>query len=413
MPKFQRTVFAFSIVFACIVFVVTVRPVHAWWPVQSVDTMKYSRDLARQYAHSNDDDGFIDQQVKEIADTGATHVAIATPYDDEFAPTLHKWVTAARKYHLKVWFRGNWAGWEGWFDAPKISRAEHLQKTKDFLDKNADLFEDGDIFSACPECENGGSGDPRMTGDVQGYRKFLIDEHDMMRKAFVKMGKDVNYSYNSMNADVARLVMDKSTTKALGGLVVIDHYVPTSEQLASDIKAISEKSGGKVVLGEFGAPIPDLQGDMTEQQQAEWLGETLALLSQEKELVGVNYWTAVGGTTGLWNSNLAPRQGVSALTNWYKQWHIQGKVVDKDKGPISNAKLIVGTIIYNTNDQGEFYIQSKDKPGFLTVSAPGYQDYVLAFDKPVPLDLEIRLTPKPLTWRQKIVRFFTHLLGYN
>lgn len=406
-----RSLFVASL--AAIIFLVAAKPTQAWWSIQSIDTMKYSRDMSREEAGSSDDDAFIDEQVRQIAATGATHVAVATPYDDEFRPALLKWVAAARKYNLHVWYRGNWAGWEGWFDFPKISRAQHLQKTQDFIERNPDLFVEGDIFSACPECENGGPGDPRMVGDVKGYRKFLTDEHEMMAKSFKKIGKDVNYGYNSMNADVARLVMDKATTKALGGSVVIDHYVKTPQQLAADIKTIAEQSGGAVVLGEFGAPIPDLQGEMTEQEQAKWLADTLALLSQEKKLVGVNYWTAVGGTTGLWSSSLAPRQGVAALTNWYKQWHIEGKVVDKDKGPISGAKLMVGGIVYSTDSQGEFYIQSKDKPGFLTVSAAGYQDYVLLFDKPVPVDVEIRLTPKPLTWKQKIVQFFSHLFGYN
>src|SRR3990167_5091604 len=207
------------------------RPIFAapratWWQVQSVDTMKYSRDLAREKLHDPAFTGLIDSQVRDIDSTGAIHVAIATPYDDEFLPVLKLWVTAARKYRLGVWFRGNFSGWEGWFEYPKISRDQHLAMTENFILSHPDLFRDGDIFSPCPECENGGPGDPRHNGDV------------------------------------ARLVMDRPTTAALDGIVVVDHYVADPQKLVSDLVSLADSSGGQVVLGEFGVPIPGIHGVM-------------------------------------------------------------------------------------------------------------------------------------------------------
>src|SRR5690348_15537528 len=73
-----------------------------FWPVESIDTVKYSRDLARQEAT---DEGFsqvIDQQMAQIASVGATHVALGTPYDEEFAPFLERWVASARAHGLHV-----------------------------------------------------------------------------------------------------------------------------------------------------------------------------------------------------------------------------------------------------------------------------------------------------------------------
>src|SRR3989344_6298983 len=86
--------------------------------ITSIDTMKYSRDVAREKLNSSSFDEVIDKQVSEISATGATHIAIGTPYDDEFLPFLKRWVVAARKYNLKVWFRGNLSGWEEWFGYP-------------------------------------------------------------------------------------------------------------------------------------------------------------------------------------------------------------------------------------------------------------------------------------------------------
>jgi len=58
-----------------------------------------------------------------------------------------------------------------------------------------------------------------------------------------------------MNADVARAVMDKPTTQALDGVVVIDHYVLTPEQLADDVASIANQSGGKIVPLENLVPL--------------------------------------------------------------------------------------------------------------------------------------------------------------
>lgn len=289
------------------------------WAVRSIDTMKYSRDIAREKAKDASFDAVIDEQVKNIADTGASHVAIATPYDEEFIPFLARWVEAARKYNLHVWFRGNFSGWEKWFDRERITRTQHLDLTTKFIVGNPTLFEDGDIFTPCPECENGGPGDPRMTGDIVGHRQFLIDSTRVGKDAFAQIDKNVEVGYHSMNYDVAMAVMDRSTTEAVGGLVAIDHYVSSTDKMIKDIEIIKERSGGKIFLGEFGAPIPDLNGKMTEDQQAEWLEHTLDLLVANKSVIGLNYWVNVGGSTQLWGEDGVPRAGVDVLTSYFSR----------------------------------------------------------------------------------------------
>src|SRR5581483_10587790 len=147
---------------------------------------------------------------------------------------------AARHHNLHVWFRGNFSGWEGWFNYPSINRATHQEKIAGFITAHPDLFADGDIFTACPECENGGPGDPRQTGDVAGFRQFLIDEYRATQEAFASINKKVQSNYDSMNYDVAMLVMDKETTAALGGIVVIDHYIADPSGYRYDIEQIEE-----------------------------------------------------------------------------------------------------------------------------------------------------------------------------
>ncbi len=341
---------------------------------QAIDTMKYSRDLSREKLNDSTFDKTIEEQVKNIAQTGATHIAIATPYDEEFLPMLRRWVEISRNHNLKVWFRGNWSGWEGWFEYPKITREEHLSKTEEFIVKNADIFEDGDAFSSCPECENGGDGDPRQTGDTEGYRRFLIDEYDLMNASFEKIDKKVQTNLFSMNGDVAKMIMDKSTTTALGGVVTIDHYVDTPEKLIEDVDFLAQKSGGKVILGEFGAPIPDIHGEMSEKQQAEWIDKLLGGLQGNKALVGASYWLNVGGSTEIWKENGKPKEAVETLSKYYKVNVVYGSIYNEIGELIEGVSVEYGNQKIITNNDGYYELKfvGDQRDTYLKVSAPGY-----------------------------------------
>ncbi|MBU0569261.1 hypothetical protein KKB40_00575 [Patescibacteria group bacterium] len=340
---------------------------HVWWEVQSIDTVKYSRDLARQMGSDASFDAIIEEHISSIASTGATHVALGTPYDEEFVPFLARWVSVARKYDLNVWFRGNFSGWENWFNYERINREEHIQLAQKFILDNGRLFEDGDIFSACTECENGGPGDPRANGDVEGHREFLIEEYKVTNDAFRKIGKNVRSNFFPMNGDVANLVMDKNTTKDLGGIVVIDHYIRSPEQLSKDIKALAEKSGGRVVLGEFGVPISDIHGQMTEKEQADWIEDALEQLSKLPELVGVNYWVSRGGATELWGNSGKPRMAVSVIEKFFRPEVLTGKVVNEIGKPIVGAKITLGSKSFTSEKSGDFSLVYVSDDGILTV----------------------------------------------
>jgi len=289
------------------------------WEIRSIDTMKYSRDLAREKIFDKTYSVIIDKQMEEIAATGANYAAIGTPYDDEFHSVLISFVNAARKHNLRVWFRGNFSGWEGWFGYQKIDEAAHIIKTQQFILNNKDLFEDGDIFTSCTECENGTKMQWGDTRSLDNHRAFLMAEYNVTKEAFAKIGKKVKAGYYSMNGDLATALMDSETTKALGGVVVIDHYVGTPEKLAQDIRKLARQSGGKIVLGEFGAPIPDIHGKMTGKEQDEWLNRALSEISTIPELIGVNYWVNKGGSTALWNDDGTKRPAVKTITNFYSQ----------------------------------------------------------------------------------------------
>lgn len=352
-----------------------------WWEFQSIDTMKYSRDLSREKINDPSFDEVIDQQVREISEIGATHVAIATPYDEEFVPMLKRWVNAARTYNLHVWFRGNFSGWEKWFGYSRISREEHTVKTQQFILNHPDLFRDGDIFTSCPECENGGPGDPRQTGDVEGHRQFLISEYRMEKEAFQKIGKQISVGYNSMNFDVASLVMDRKTTSALGGIVAIDHYVSTPDRLIRDIQTLSGMSGGKIFLGEFGVPIPDIHGKLTDKEQAQWMSDALDKLVNVPSVIGLNYWVGVGGSTEIWDGDGNPKTAVLVLRSFFNPRVLEGTVTDQYSRPIKNVKVLSSHKNTKTDLTGHFSLPIIDSDRQVSALADRYTNAELPIDK--------------------------------
>lgn len=384
----------------------------SWWQIQSIDTMKYSRDFSGQIlTDPTKFQSLIDIQVKDIADAGATHVAIATPYDEQFLPVLRMWVAAARANNLKVWFRGNFSGWEQWFGYKSIGREEHKKLLTDFLASQADLFEEGDAFSSCPECENGGPGDPRHNGDADGHRKFLIEEYQIAKNAFFRMGKNVTPNLMSMNGDVAKLIMDESTTQSLGGIVVIDHYVGSVDQLVSDAQDYARQSGGKVVFGEFGAPIPDIHGDMTENEQAIWIDDALSKLSLEKDVIGINYWVGFGGSTQLWNDGGTPRMAVEIIRKHFQPPAASGQVVDRNGKAIPGITVKTPWQAVQTNKEGQFVLPLSSEDSVISVFADGYIAQNINVSSQGVTDLEVRLEKSEYSLFERLFQFLRRIFG--
>ncbi len=352
----------------------------SWWKVQSVDTVKYSRDLARSEISNPNLDSIIDEQVKDIADIGANYVAIDTPYDEEFRPYLIKWVESARRHNLNVWFRGNFSGWEKWFDYQSISSEDHLKMTSNFILNNPDLFKDGDIFTACPECENGTIGDPRSTGNLDEYRSFMINEYQITKNDFKKINKKVISNFNSMNGDVAMAVMDKPTTQSMDGIVTIDHYVADPEKITDYINLISENSGGKIVLGEFGAPIPDLNGNLDEDQQSIWINEALNKIAQSNNIIGINYWTNINSTTQLWNNNGIPRKAVSIVKNYYSPQILRGSIKNEIGQAVRNADVYIANKSTKSDNNGYFSIPYINHNTNVNIYSPDYMHQIISID---------------------------------
>jgi hypothetical protein len=321
-------------------------------------------------------------------------------------------VKSARKYNLNVWFRGNWSGWEGWFDYPKsLTREDHLNKTKEFILQNPDLFQDGDIFTACPECENGGQGDPRSTGDIEGFRQFVIDEYKVTNQAFVQIGKRVSTNYDSMNSDVGSLIMNPATTNNIGGVATIDHYVSTPDKLSSKIAELASTSGGKIVLGEFGVPIPNINGSMTDSQQAEWLSTAFSELVNQPQLIGLNYWVDIGGSTALWNADGSPRSAMAVITKFYKPEQISGTTTDESGSRISNLQISYLGRNYSGDNQGNFQLPFLSNKTEVAFSAENHKSLTLTSEKLIA-NKQVVLDKISISLWRRIISVWSKISGF-
>lgn len=330
----------------------------SFWKYQCVDTMKYSRDAARSWGDKPDLKDRIRSQFLPIKNMGANCVAIATPYDEEFVPYLKTWIAEARKLGLKVWFRGNWSAWEGWFDRDKnMSRDEHIKQTRNFILKHPELFQDGDSFTACPECEYGAPGNPLVTRDFDGYRRFLIDEHKTVASAFNSIGKNVKTNWNSMNPDVARELITTETLKELDNLITLDIYVKNAKNMADDLSGFTDKfPDAHIMIGEFGAPIPDINGEMNEDQQAQFIGSVFDYLATNPKVIGINYWVGQGGSTQILNDDGSPKKAVSVIKNFFTPVVLSGTVHNALGKPQKDVLVVAenGTLTSTTDGFGKY-----------------------------------------------------------
>jgi hypothetical protein len=330
-----------------------------------------------------------------VATLHPTHMAIGTPYDEEFYPFMKKWVDEARKNKLKVWFRGNVSGWEGWFDYPKMTSVEeHHLKIYEFIRNHPDLFADGDIFTPAPEPEQGLMGDPRKSEAIkQSYLQFLVVSYNNCERAMKEIDVQATCGYFSMNGDIAKDILDKKTVKQIGNVVTIDHYVKDPEKLRNDILFLHEKFDAPIVLGEFGAPIPDIHGDMDEQEQAEYMKLTMIQLLMAKNAIkGVNYWTAFDGTTSLFTTQFATKMAVFEIEKVFNPLAVSGAVKNIFHEPLSNISISTSPFLNTkTDERGNYHLLTiKDYPN-LHISDTSY------------IPASINLSQKNMGLKQNIV----------
>jgi hypothetical protein len=148
----------------------------------------------------------------------------------------------------------------------------------------------------------------------------LVDSYDNCFVSFKKINKNVKCGYFSTNGDIAKETLTQETVRKTGDVIVIDHYVNSAQKMSADLDYLNNKfPGTKIVIGEFGAPIEDINGAMTEQEQADFIEQLLLVFIEHKtQVIGVNYWLISGGKTGIYNQDKSPRLLAEVIKIYFK-----------------------------------------------------------------------------------------------
>ncbi len=295
------------------------------WSVRSIDTQVVSKHWENVSRES------IKEQVNLIKVNGANYVAIGTPYDR--LEDMRMWVEEIHSAGMNVWFRSHWIGWEGDEGVPATLKPnEYLEKTKNFIVSNPELFREGDSFAVCVEAENVGIGLGMRFLNWEEFKTFLLNEIFVANQVFEEIGMKgkIHTNWLSVNGWTAKNILNKELSGIIG-MVTVDNYVgqtktigesDSSEKLVNqtldDLNTIHEKLNVPILIGEWGYQIYQPVSDV---RQANVINQMFMKLRTLDYLIGVNYWVHMGNTSSIFSdksgSNPTPRLGAEVLRYYF------------------------------------------------------------------------------------------------
>ncbi len=303
------------------------------WAIQSVDVMKYSKDVVCNQPSQ----ATIDNMVQKAVDLGANYVAVSSYYDNPSCGSsltlTQKWVSSIRSHGLKVWFRMKDLKFEGDYSQAKTFNPDGMRHQKLMVDwiANNNLVQNGDIFTPNAEPQNGGingvtwCGSPancQFTGkdDFNIWLKQVQTLSDLAFKAkglaSVKVGY---YGFDGFvaaglgNPDWQGQSQLYASTIAMMGNVAIDHYPETiGHTLAQDLPTIKQAIGATtpIIISEYGS--------ITSAPATTSITSFMTAAAAEPNIQGFNYWTlGPSGNEALINSDFTNRPGFDVVKSFY------------------------------------------------------------------------------------------------
>ena len=112
-------------------------------------------------------------------------------------------------------------------------------------------------------------------------------------------------------------------------------------------------------MSEFGAPIPNINGWMSEDNQANFIEALLFQLYLHKDKIyAINYWTLSDSSTALLNRDGTLRKVVEIMKNYYIPGLIDGTVTNTagERLPNISIKTTDGANSVTTDKQGDYIL---------------------------------------------------------
>lgn len=307
--------------------------------VIGVDLMKITKDVQRNTL-STEHKQIVASRAREL---GVTHVAITTPYDNapdtDTVTDTREWVEAVRSQGLSVVHRHMFMTMEaenqmqdGLYGMERDFTLDYITLMRQWMIDNADLIQDGDIWTPMPEPQNTGvagmgwcgpNGDMCFFSSVDDFNSFLQKIVTVSRQTLEELGKDVEVvccgfdgyvTAGNNNPDwEGHTFLHDETVEALEA-IAIDHY-PQDDQVGSDR---SRRRTYAEDLDQIFSTHPGRQFYLTEvghnpsDSKAEPIGqmfETFKMYVENGDVLGVFLWpfgSLDGNPEGLLDANLNP-----------------------------------------------------------------------------------------------------------
>ncbi len=309
------------------------------WKLQSVDTMKWSKDTMRGQKTESE----ILSLVKKDKKLGLTHMTVDCPYDDysDYDPVIEsgykeKWLNNIRANNMNVWHRQHFNEWEGDYDFQKItprttpSRAlgdaagvlagtdtsSWLYLHYNYIKTHSSEFVAGDIFSPIAEIENAGyaGATTDQFSDAMELWEFIRDLITVCNRAFADIGLE-DEIYIGFFGHSGYTVMNKidEFTVDCEKFLSIDHYVFDDTTMSSDLDTIIDYFDVPLHIGEWGN-----YQDSDETTNATLVTTIYNVFSGKTDIFGVSYWDDIGGSyESLLNSDLTEKENYYAVQNFF------------------------------------------------------------------------------------------------
>lgn len=291
------------------------------WAVQSVDVMKFSKDVICSQPSTST----VDTQLNLIVALKANYVSVSGFFDNpgcgDDVNLLNKWNTEARLKGLKVWWRMKDLSFEGDYSVTKATSSLgsiHQTAMRNWLSANQNLLQPGDIFTPFAEVQNGGISSVTYCGSTglcqfPGPSEFNTFVRTIQADAQSRVPAGVAVGYWGFDAFIVAGIgnVDHVGTSYLEAATVnqtlpltIDHYPEAiSSTFAVDMPIIHSTMltlvgyNVPIVLGEFGTIT-----STSTQGTVDVINNELPTLLHDRYVVGMNWWNlGPAGSEQLWD----------------------------------------------------------------------------------------------------------------
>lgn len=301
------------------------------WTIQSIDVMKYSKDLVCNPPSIT----MINTLTDRIVTAGANFVAISTPYDNPDCGSAINlttaWVTSARAKKLHVWHRHMGLAFEGIYGVTKTKNlTAYTQQIVDYITNNADLFQDGDIFTPTPEPDSAGINGVTYCSiicqfsSIDEYNSWIQSTQSAVKATFARLNKHVKVGYygesgfivwGENNPDwIGRGFLTQKTVDSMDGVIAMDTYPETfGGNMANSLNGAHTRwPNAHLVVGEWGT-ITSSTNDQKIAEVIDTMGAT-----ERTYVDGINYWNlGPSGREGLLDATFNPLPAFQTIKDFY------------------------------------------------------------------------------------------------